>query len=212
MSKRPFTYLTRWHTTAEFEPRRREWYSRKRALELVGVGFRSVRAYESNTFPNGCNLYEFDDFSVFETEEYRNLRTDDPFVAEIVGDFSYNSKSFYEQLSVVDNTGAILDTVPTLSGDTLSLLYFDATDDDLAIRWFDGQLGTCLSDGMRTARLWRQTREHPRPTGKEARWCAVLEQDRPKMDAGGYTGTDAITVRRADILRKWYGLVLERTQ
>ena len=206
----PYTYLTRWHTTEEFEQRRREWFRRKRALELVGVGFLSARAYKADAFPNGCNLYEIDDFSIFDTEEYKSLRTDDPFVAEIWSDFTYNFKTFYEQIVVVGGEGACLDPVPSLSGGAISLLYFDASDPDEVSSWFGSHVVGTSAEGVRSFRLWRQIYEHPRPTQREAKWCAVIEWATTTFDDGSIlraaASSGAIEVSRSDVLRKWYGL------
>lgn len=210
----PFAYLTRWHTTADFEPERREWFRKQKAGELLDVGFLSARGYEAAAFPNGCNLYELDDLTIFQRPAYRTVRSGDRFVPAVVANFTYNSKTFYDQIQVVDGGGAELATVPTLSGAALSILYFDAPDPGAVVRWFKAVVGGNPPVGARTCRLWRQTGEHPEPTEAEPEWCAVVEWDAAGRDDGRLLREEAralsgLSVTRSDVLTLWHGAVRE---
>lgn len=211
---RPYAYLTRWQTPADFEPKRRDWFREKKGPELISLGFLSIRAYEGEAFPQGCNLYEVADLSLFERPEYMAMRTEDPFVPNVMDQFSYNSKTFYDQRIVTDRRGAELEPVPTLSGGALSLLYFDAEDADAVKRWFGDRVVAQGGAEIRSFRLWERTHEHPLPSQREARWCAVVEWEMAPLDDGSRLQEAAealagIQVARSDVLRKWYGLILE---
>ena len=57
----PIIYITRGQIPDDVEVRRREWFQRRHATDLVGIGFYSARGYRSTTVPQNCNVYELPD-------------------------------------------------------------------------------------------------------------------------------------------------------
>src|SRR5690606_31128368 len=101
------------------------------------------------------------------------------------------------------------------SGRSLSLLYFHAENEAQVLKWFRKHAISAQEKAVRGFRLWKQVCQHPQPTQNEAPWCAVVEWEDAPMDNGLLSvdesqSLEGFKLDRSDLVRKWYGLALEK--
>jgi hypothetical protein len=214
----PIIYITRGQIPDDVEARRREWFQRRHATDLVGIGFYSARGYRSQTVPQNCNVYELPDAALLSSDIYMQTRKADTFSPTVMKAFTYLSASIYTQVSVIDASGVPLARAPTIRGPVLAMLDFDTDERGESVgEWFVRNVVAAHRGqaGVRTLRLLEQRDAHPLFPPKEPRWCAVAEwaadpgsgADRLAALANG----ESIAMRSArfQTAAKWCALVRE---
>jgi hypothetical protein len=198
----PVIYITRGQVSDLFQPRFEAWYP-KHAQDVVRAGFLSARSFRSDGFPLNCNIYEIESTAVFDTPAYQEMRSGDPFLKQLVAEYTYITRAYYDQVAVVDDQAQRLADAPTLYGTALCLLHFQ-DDQEAATAWFRTVFCAQEHPGILSRRLWRRQGD---TSGTAIEWIAVIEwadkglakgAERLPAAAGGKTSTSETIV-------KWVG-------
>jgi hypothetical protein len=214
----PIIYITRGQMPDDFELEQRDWYRRRHSTDLLGVGFWSARGYRCPTTPQNCNVYELPNVEILSSDDYMNMRKNDPYSPTVMKAYTYLSASVYAQAIVKDPNGETVARIPTMRGPVLEMVSFDHADGGTAVSdWFERSIVDRHrgKEAVRTVRLWEQCAAHPLFPPKEPRWCVAVEwtTDPGTAAARLLRAAEEAPIKldniRANIATKWYGLVRE---
>jgi hypothetical protein len=215
---RPLIYIVRAELVPDFVEPHHDWYARKHAPDVLGVGFLSARGYDATTAPHMWNIYEVPNVEIFSLDIYNNMHKNDPFVAIAIPKLQGRTVSVFTQVVIADGDGRETPGTPTFSGPRLVSLRFD-TDSQTgqAEEWFRGSVVAPLAGkpGINRIRLWEQQQSHPKWQSTEPRWSVAVETN-PEADEALVRSVldrsaQAIRARTAkiDVADKRYALVRE---
>lgn len=219
----PSIYIVRADMEDGFEEEHHEWYRRRHAPDVLGVGFFSARGYVSAASPKMWNIYEVPGVELFKDDVYNNMHKNDPFVPVAVSKLHGRTVSVYDQLKVVGNSGGAYSSLPSIAGPVLSFLRFDTDAAEAEVEaWFDREV-VDRHRGLfaaRTIRLFQQRQQHPKWPTAEPIWAAVVEwrssvaRDDARADlrlgeAVNEAAGIALSNTHIDLLHKHYGLMRE---
>ena len=216
--QRPLIYIVRAELAADFVEPHHEWYARKHAPDVLGVGFLSARGYDATTAPHMWNIYEVPNVEIFSLDIYNNMHKNDPFVALAIPKLQGRTVSVFTQVVIASGDGQEIAGCPTFSGPRLVSLRFDTTSDARqTAEWFRGSVVTSLAGkpGIKRIRLWEQQQSHPKWPSTEPRWSVAVEttRDADEAVASGVLERSARVLpaqtAKIDVADKRYGLVRE---
>ncbi len=175
--------------TAELEladadiPGFRDWYGHRHASDLYESGMRVCTCYRA--IEGGLtiiDIYEADDWAVFETPTYRGIGARDPGNAAIL------AKRTNKAATVYANTPGFGPATGPFRADWVSLARFDApqaTEALLRDGLANGAAASLLASGAHRVRLVARTKDHPRNGTFRPRLMLLAEwQARPLAAAG----------------------------
>jgi hypothetical protein len=183
---RPLIYIVRAELAADFIEPHHEWYARKHAPDVLGVGFLSARGYDATTVPHMWNIYEVPNVEIFSLDIYNNMHKNDPFVAQAIPKLQGRTVSVFTQVIIAGADGRDIAGCPTFSGPRLVSLRFDAPGDAGQTKeWFRASVVPSLAGkpGIHRIRLWEQQQSHPKWPTTEPRWSVAVETRRDADDA-----------------------------
>jgi hypothetical protein len=174
--------------TAELEladtdiPGFRDWYGHRHASDLYEAGMRVCTCYRA--VEGGLtivDIYEADDWAVFETPAYRGIGERDPHNAEIL------AKRTNKAATVYANSPGIGPATGPFRADWVSLARFAATpanEAKLRTALASGAAAPLLGHGAGRLRLVARTKDHPRNDTFRPRLMLLVEwQARPPAAA-----------------------------
>ena len=103
---KPLIYIVRAELDADFVEPHHEWYARKHAPDVLGVGFLSARGYDATTAPHMWNIYEVPNLDIFSLDIYNNMHKNDPFVALAIPKLQGRTVSVFTQV-IIAGSGEI---------------------------------------------------------------------------------------------------------
>jgi hypothetical protein len=214
----PLIYVVRAELADDFVEPHHEWYARKHAPDVLGVGFLSARGYDATTAPHMWNIYEVPNIEIFSLDIYNNMHKNDPFVALAIPKLQGRTVSLFTQVIIAGANGRDIAGCPTFSGPRLVSLRFDtAGEARQTAEWFRGSVVAPLAGkpGINRIRLWEQQQSHPKWPTTEPRWSVAVETSRDADEATVRGVLDrasqALPTRAAklDVADKRYALVRE---
>lgn len=196
-----------------------DWYARRHAPDVLGVGFWSARAYDAvDALQNLWDVYEITGAEIFDTAEYQAMSRGDPGVAEAMAHLTNRTVTLYDQVKVLaPEAAADGDVRVALSGArVLSAVRFDiaAITDEEVVRRYDAEhLRLVLgAGGAASGRLCRRCeRQHPWWQSTEPTWCGVIEWNSASAGLAAYGRDTAVRAHEdlfgASLSRLSYNLV-----
>ena len=215
---KPLIYVVRAELAADFVEPHHDWYARKHAPDVLGVGFLSARGYDATTAPHMWNIYEVPNVEIFSLDIYNNMHKNDPFVALAIPKLQGRTVSVFTQVIIAGGDGRDVAGCPTFSGPRLVSLRFDtAGDASKTEEWFRRSVVASLAGkpGINRVRLWEQQQSHPKWPTTEPHWSVAVETSRDADEAVVRDVLDrasqALPTRNAklDVADKRYALVRE---
>jgi hypothetical protein len=215
---RPLIYIVRAELADDFIEPHHDWYARKHAPDVLGVGFLSARGYDATTAPHMWNIYEVPNVDIFSLAIYNDMHKNDPFVALAIPKLQGRTVSVFTQVIIAGADGRDIAGCPTFSGPGLVSLRFDtAGDARQTAAWFRESVVAPLAGnaGINRIRLWEQQQSHPKWATTEPRWSVAVETSRDADEAvvrGALErSAQALHARSAkiDVAHKRYALVRE---
>jgi len=215
---RPLIYVVRAELAADFVEPHHDWYARKHAPDVLGVGFLSARGYDATTAPHMWNIYEVPNVEIFSLDIYNNMHKNDPFVALAIPKLQGRTVSVFTQVIIAGADGRDIAGCPTFSGPRLVSLRFDTGGDARqTAAWFRESVVAPLAGkaGINRVRLWEQQQSHPKWATTEPHWSVAIETSR---DADEAVAKDVLersakalpaTTTKIDVADKRYALVRE---
>ena len=218
--KKPLIYIVRAELADGFENEHHDWYARKHAPDVLGVGFLSARGYDATTSPHMWNIYEVPNVDIFSLSIYSDMHKNDPFVALAIPKLHGRTVSVFTQVIIAGGNGTETSSCPTFSGPRMISLRFDTAADRPRVEaWFRKSVLAPLAGkkDVNRSRLWEQQESHPKWPSTEARWSVAVEAG-AGADPGGLCklleqalvesslGAEKVKI---DVANKRYALVRE---
>jgi hypothetical protein len=209
----PVLYAVCGEIDAPFLPVFYEWYARRHAPDVIGLGFWSARSYVGlESEQNVWDLYEIPGAEVFDRPEYEAMSNGDPGVAEALSHFGRRTVTLYDQVLIVGPK----DGHAPLSGRFLTAIRLDGGRgiaegyEDVVLAPLHGATGF-----VRGRLCARSPPQHPWWPTTEPEWCGIVEWDwaEAALEAHGReaaTGAhEALGASRLsyNLVRLRYGLV-----
>ena len=136
----PLIYLSRFDLDPGFVARYEEWYERRHAPDLLGIGFLAVAAYVAVAGPGVCNVYEVPGLDAF-GPAYEEVTAADSFRSQLSENVQHGARVVLEQ---VETRGVQAEA--RIAAPAIVVLDVDrGADDHGVVRWFEAEVGARLA-------------------------------------------------------------------
>lgn len=171
---RPLIYTTRLNVAADFRDVLREWFRNRHAPDLMGAGFYSAHAFDSDSALKSLNLYEIPSIAIFGTEAYQAPRRTDTVGHRARDKISDMTASIFTQLAVWSRGAWQQENLP-LAMPHIVVARFDTAAP--VADWVRRALPDWAAGkpAIHTIRLLEQQQRHPALPSHEPRFALLVE-------------------------------------
>lgn len=171
---RPLIYTTRLNVAADFRDELRAWFRDRHAPDLMGAGFFSAHAFDSDSALKTLNVYEIPSLAIFGTEAYQAPRRTDTVGHRARDKIADMTASIFTQLAVWSRGGWQEEDLPLVMPNIVVARFDTAAP---VAEWVRRSLPdwAAAHSTIHAVRLLEQQQRHPALASHEPRFAILAE-------------------------------------